>query len=270
MPASAAAAISARPIAFGSSYGLAAAAVVEVVELADRRDAGQRHLGEGRAREREVAVRIEPLGERVHLLAPGPERAAAVLGAPAQGALEGVRVGVGEPGQREPVEPPCAGRRRRRAARHRRDPAVLDLDHHAGLAPRRRRARRARTSSVVTTPTRSDEPARALHELVAVEALELLPGGERARVADPVEEQDAVEVVELVLERAGGEAAPDLVVLDPVAVEVAHAGSFTWRGTSPRRFGTDRQPSLICTTSSSTGSITGLTITVSGIGGLYG
>ena len=42
----------------------------------------------------------------------------------------------------------------------------------------------------------------------------------------------------------------------------------TWRGTSPRRFGTDRQPSLICTTSSSSGSITGFTITVSGTGGL--
>ena len=44
-------------------------------------------------------------------------------------------------------------------------------------------------------------------------ALELLPGGERGRVADAVQEQHAVEVVELVLEGAGGEAQADLVVL---------------------------------------------------------
>ena len=44
----------------------------------------------------------------------------------------------------------------------------------------------------------------------------------------------------------------------------------TWRSTSPRRSGTDRQPSLIATVSSSSGSITGFTSTVSGIGGLYG
>ena len=69
-------AMSAWPIAFGSSYGRAVRPVVQVVELAHRRDAGQRHLGEGRAREREVGVGVEPLGERVHLLAPGPERAA--------------------------------------------------------------------------------------------------------------------------------------------------------------------------------------------------
>ena len=43
-----------------------------------------------------------------------------------------------------------------------------------------------------------------------------------------------------------------------------------WRGTSPRRFGTDRQPSLMLDSRRPTGSITGLTITVSGIGGLYG
>ena len=42
-----------------------------------------------------------------------------------------------------------------------------------------------------------------------------------ARVGDPVEEEDAVEVVDLVLEGAGGQPALDLVVLDAVAVEVA-------------------------------------------------
>ena len=43
------------------------------------------------------------------------------------------------------------------------------------------------------------------------------------RVADPVEEQHAVEVVELVLEGAGRQPEPDLVVLRAVAVEPAHA-----------------------------------------------
>ena len=53
-------------------------------------------------------------------------------------------------------------------------------------------------------------------------ALELLPGRERARVG-AVDEEDAVEVVDLVLERAGGQAALHLLVLAAVAVEVADA-----------------------------------------------
>ena len=76
-------------------------------------------------------------------------------------------------------------------------------------------------------------------------------------------------MVELVLEGPGGQPAPHLLVLLALAVRVAHR-MFMCRGTSPRRFGTDRQPSLICSTSSSSGSITGFTITVSGTGGLYG
>ena len=44
-----------------------------------------------------------------------------------------------------------------------------------------------------------------------------------ARVAHAVEEEHAVEVVELVLEGPGGQARADLVVLGAVAVEPAHA-----------------------------------------------
>ena len=72
------------------------------------------------------------------------------------------------------------------------------------------------------------------------------------RVGDPIEEQHAVEVVALVLERAGGEPAPDLVVGVAVRVEVPHADVHV-AVTEPRRLGTDRQPSLISTSSSSIG-----------------
>ena len=68
-----------------------------------------------------------------------------------------------------------------------------------------------------------DELGDAGDEGVAVEALELLPRRQRRGVDDPVEEQPPVEVVALVLERAGGEAPLDLVVLVAVAVEVADA-----------------------------------------------
>jgi len=66
------------------------------VELAHQRDAGERHLGEGRPSKLEVLLRLDPGRGRVHLLAPGPERALAAVGAAAQHALEGVRVGVRE------------------------------------------------------------------------------------------------------------------------------------------------------------------------------
>jgi hypothetical protein len=86
----------------GVGVRLAARAVVQVMELAHRGHAGQRHLAEGRPREPVIALGIEALGECVHLLAPGPEAPPPALRAPAQGAMEGVRVSVGEPGQREP------------------------------------------------------------------------------------------------------------------------------------------------------------------------
>ena len=83
----------------------AARPVVQVVELADAGDAGERHLGVRRPGQREVGVRVEPRGDGVHALAPGPERAAAAVRAAAQGAVEGVRVRVGEAGQHQPGQP---------------------------------------------------------------------------------------------------------------------------------------------------------------------
>jgi hypothetical protein len=77
-------------------------------------------------------------------------------------------------------------------------------------------------------------PARAPLEVLAVEAVELVPGAECAGIRHPVHEQDAVEVVELVLEGAGGQAAAHLLVLDAVAVEVAHAHVHVPRHLAPQ------------------------------------
>ena len=83
--------------------------VVEVVELADARHAGQRHLGERGSRQPVVAVRLQAFGGPIHQLAPRPERAPVGLRARAQGAMERVAVRVGEAGDREAGEPGRAG-----------------------------------------------------------------------------------------------------------------------------------------------------------------
>ena len=56
------------------------------------------------AGEGEVRIRVQRPGQPVHGLAPGPEGAAVSVRAPPQGAVEGVRVRVGEAGEHEPVE----------------------------------------------------------------------------------------------------------------------------------------------------------------------
>ena len=201
--------------------------MVEVVELADRGDPGERHLAEGGAGEAEVALRVEPRGDLVHLLAPGPEAAAAALGVAAQGAVEGVRVGVGEPGQGEPVEAGRAGRRRCDPGLDRRrsgppststtTPGSAVLAAEPGeLAPVRIGARRSRADPL-------DEPGDPLDERVAVEALELLPGGQRRGSATRSRKRIPSRWSTSCWKVPGGEPALDLVVRDPVAVEVADA-----------------------------------------------
>ena len=134
--------------------------VVDVVELADARDAGERHLAEHRSGEPVVRLRRQALGRRVHLLAPRPERADADLGGAPQQPVERVTVGVGEARQREAGE---AGRRRRRfgdGGSHGRDAITVDVDRNAGgdgvaaeprqLAPvARRHEPTRRTNSVI-------------------------------------------------------------------------------------------------------------------------
>ena len=101
----------------GVGVGPPARLVVQVVELAHAAHPGQRHLGVHGAGQPEVAVGVEPGRDLVHPLAPGPERAAVRLGDGAQGAVEGVRVRVGEPGQGEAGEVfALGGRSGRRAA----------------------------------------------------------------------------------------------------------------------------------------------------------
>ncbi len=121
----------------------AVGAVVQVVELADTRHAGQGHLGVRRPGQRQIGVRIQLRRNGVHALAPGPEGPAVGVGAPAQGAVERVRVGVGEARQHQPGEPGVAvlgaG-----PGLDRGDPAVVTDDHpHRGD---RRRCRPRRCS----------------------------------------------------------------------------------------------------------------------------
>ena len=71
--------------------------VVQVVELADRGEAGFQHLDEGEGGDRLDVVGREPVEEAVHDLAPGPEavgRRPAALGQARHAALEGVAVQV--------------------------------------------------------------------------------------------------------------------------------------------------------------------------------
>ena len=91
-----------EPVLVGAAVGV----VVEVVELADGRGAGERHLQEALAGGDLDAVGVEARGGLVHRLAPGPE---VVLGAPggevlcaaADQALEGVAVGVDQAGKQQ-------------------------------------------------------------------------------------------------------------------------------------------------------------------------
>src|SRR5581483_1509525 len=105
--------------------------VVQVVELANARDPGQRHLTVGRAGQPEVEVGVEPGRQLVHRLAPGPEVAPARLGAPAKGPLEGMGVRVGEPRNRDPVQARRARRRVGHSRGHARDPLTVDVDGHS-------------------------------------------------------------------------------------------------------------------------------------------
>ena len=71
--------------------------MVQVVELADRGEAGLQHLDEGEGGDRLDVVGREPVEEAVHDLAPGPEAVGggpAALGQARHAALEGVAVQV--------------------------------------------------------------------------------------------------------------------------------------------------------------------------------
>ena len=140
----------------------AARRVVQVVELADRGDAGQGHLGVRRTGEREVGVRVEPGGDRVHRVAPGPEGPAAAMGPATQRPVEGVAVGVGE-ARAARCRAAGSGVARTLSAVTAGEPAVGHVEPHvsgqAGGQPRvvREPPHRARSSM---TATRASTPAR--------------------------------------------------------------------------------------------------------------
>ena len=64
----------------GLGVGGAAGIVVHIVELADRGDARERHLGVHGPGEPPVAIGVHPLGGAVHQVPPGPERSTVALG----------------------------------------------------------------------------------------------------------------------------------------------------------------------------------------------
>lgn len=89
----------------GVGVGRAVGLVVEVVEFADGGDAGQEHFEEGERGGGADLFGGKAEGGVVHLLAPGPEVVVlglavggAVFGAAADGALEGVAMGVDHAG----------------------------------------------------------------------------------------------------------------------------------------------------------------------------
>ena len=109
---------------------------MQVVELAHAAHPGECHLRVDGAGEREVTVRIQPRRHLVHALPPRPERAAACLRDAAQRPVKRVRVGVGEPGQRQSGQP--NGFRWRVTAAHlrgdRAEPLASRFDQHVRAA----------------------------------------------------------------------------------------------------------------------------------------
>ena len=92
--------------------------LVQVMKLADAREACLEHLRERERRDRLELLGIDPLDEPIHELAPGPEavvRGPAALREARDGALEGVTVQVGQPGNAHRVALIVVGRRRPRS-----------------------------------------------------------------------------------------------------------------------------------------------------------
>jgi hypothetical protein len=118
--------------------GMAVWLVVQIMELAHRGKARHDHLGIGGGGQFEISIRIEPVGDPVHLLAPGPEGPAGV-GAAAEGAMEGVGVGIGQTGQDGSLQNcgPVLLRANRDAGDHT-VVAARDLDRPLGGSPDKR------------------------------------------------------------------------------------------------------------------------------------
>ena len=131
---------------------------MEVVELADRRDPGERHLGEGRPRQREVRVGIEAVGHRVHLLAPGPERAAPGLRSPRSARWKAWECALASPGIVTPARRSASGAAASPGL-DRRDPLAVDLDRtSAATASPPSQASSQKTASTTGAASRAVPP----------------------------------------------------------------------------------------------------------------
>ena len=144
----------------------AARGVVHVVELPHHGVAGEHHLGEHRLGQRVVGVGVEAVRHGIHRVAPRPEVAAVVVGASAQGTVEGVAVPVGQARQHHARQAGVVGLGRR-LGEHLEDAAAVDDDanraphttgEHRVLAPEGRHAPAPARS--VTTSARAAMPAR--------------------------------------------------------------------------------------------------------------
>ena len=85
-----------RAHGIGIAVRAASLVMVQIVELADDGVSGQHHLGEYCAGQRQIGIRIQSGGERVHLLPPGPEAAAASVRSAPQGAMKSMTVAIGQ------------------------------------------------------------------------------------------------------------------------------------------------------------------------------
>jgi hypothetical protein len=103
--------------------------VVQIVELADRGEAGLQHFQIGEGGDRLDVIGRKTLQEVIHHLAPGPEAVAgrtASLGEPGHAALEGVAMHVRQAGNGNAGDAFSTGTRR--GLRDRGDGAVGDRD----------------------------------------------------------------------------------------------------------------------------------------------
>src|SRR5215211_2901412 len=245
----------------------AARTVVEVVELADAGDPGKRHLAEGGASEREIEVWVQARREAVHRIAPGPEVPPTRLRSAAQRPLEGMGVGVGQPRDRDSVEPVGTGRRRRCAGLDCGDALVPDLDRHPLRDP-------VVAEPGELTPVHAHDPASATISRARASNSarwwrskcsqpERVRGWARSTKSTPSRWSTSCWKVPAVRPRL-------ISSCSTPSRSRYRTRTLRWRSRYPLRSDTERQPSLISTSSWSTGSITGFTITHSGIGGLYG
>ena len=154
MPASVAAWIKRRAHGIRIAVRAASLIMVQIVKLPDDGVSGQRHLGEYRAGQRQIGIGIESCGERVHLLTPGPEGAAASVRSAAQGAMKSVAVPIGETRQRHAAQDLLTGLGLDTAP-HPCEAPVLHVEADASLATVRQPGVRGPVGGHCSAPARS-------------------------------------------------------------------------------------------------------------------